>query len=77
MKDGVISMDEAQIDKMLKTAAGRLGMTPEQLKAAVSGGDVNSIMSRLDKNSAEKVKKAMSDKQMTDSILAAFNKDKK
>lgn len=74
MKEGVISMDEAQIGKMLNTAAARLGMTPEELKTAVSGGDVNSIMSRLDKGSAEKVKKAMSNKDITDKILSAINK---
>lgn len=69
-------MDEAQIDKMLQTAAVRLGLTTEQLKTAVKSGDVEGIMSRLDKNSADKVRNAMSNKQMTDSILAAFKSDK-
>lgn len=70
-------MDESQIDKMLQTAAVRLGLTPEQLKTAVKSGDVEGIMSRLDKNSADKVRNAMSNKQITDSILAAFKSDKK
>ena len=70
-------MDETQIDKMLQTAAVRLGLTTEQLKTAVKSGDVEGIMSRLDKNSAEKVRNAMSNKQITDSILAAFKSDKK
>lgn len=69
-------MDESQIDKMLQTAAVRLGLTPEQLKTAVKSGDVEGIMSRLDKNSADKVRNAMSNKQMTDSILAAFKSNK-
>ena len=69
-------MDESQIDKMLQTAAVRLGLTPEQLKTAVKSGDVEGIMSRLDKNSADKVRNAMSNKQITDSILAAFKNDK-
>lgn len=69
-------MDETQIDKMLQTAAVRLGLTTEQLKTAVKSGDVEGIMSRLDKNSADKVRNAMSNKQITDSILAAFKNDK-
>ena len=68
-------MDESQIDKMLQTAAARLGLTPEQLKTAMTNGDVEGIMSRLDDDSAQKVKKAMNNKFVTDSILAAFKKN--
>lgn len=66
-------MDEQQFEKMLKTAAAKLGMTPGELKSTAEKGDVNGILSHLDKKSAEKVKNAMS-KADTDNIYKNFDK---
>ena len=68
-------MDEKQIQKMLNLAANKLGMTPEQLKKAATSGDTEAILSRLDKSNADKVRSAMNDKNITDSILKSIKKD--
>ncbi len=65
-------MKESQIEQMLKIAAAKLNMSPEQLKSAASSGDVNSILSKLDKKSAQKVQSVMSDKKVTDELLKRF-----
>ncbi len=65
-------MDEKQIEKMLNTAAAKLGMTPEQLKKSAMSGDINGILSKMDKSSAEKVKNAMDNKKITDDLMKYF-----
>lgn len=67
-------MDEKQIEKMLAVAAAKLGMSPEQLKASAMSGDVDGILSRMDKNSADKVRSAMSDKKLTEELKQKFKK---
>ena len=49
-------------------------MTPEELKKTAMSGDVNGLLSKMDKSSAEKVKKAMNDKNITDELAKKFNK---
>lgn len=71
-------MKESQIEQLMKLAAAKLNMSPEQLKTAASSGDVNSILSNLDQKSAEKVKSVMNNKQITDELIKKFgqNQDK-
>lgn len=64
-------MNEKQFEQILRTAAVKLGMTPEELKKTAEKGDVNNIMSHLDKKSADKVKDAFS-KTNTDEIYNSF-----
>lgn len=67
-------MDEKQLNAMLQMASKKLGMTPEELKKTAMSGDVNGLLSKMDKSSAEKVKKAMNDKNITDELAKKFNK---
>lgn len=67
-------MDEKQIEKMLQMAAKKLGMTPEDLKASAKSGNVDGILSKMDKSSAEKVRSMMADKKLTDELNKKFNK---
>lgn len=66
-------MKDSQIEQLLKLAAAKLNMTPEQLKAAAKSGDTGAIFSKLDKQSAEKVQSVMNNKQLTDEILKKFS----
>ena len=70
-------MNEKQIEKMLNTAAAKLGMSPEQLKKAATSGDMNSIFSHMDKGAADKVRSALNDKKVTDDIMNTIMKNKK
>lgn len=67
-------MDEKQIEKMLEMAAKKLGMTPEDLKASAKSGNVDGILSKMDKSSADKVRSMMADKKLTDELNKKFNK---
>ncbi len=67
-------MDEKQIEKMLAMAASKLGMSPEQLKASAMSGDVDQILSRMDKGSADKVRSAMKDKDLAEKLAQKYNK---
>ncbi len=70
-------MDEKQLEKLLQSAAAKLNMSPDQLKKAATSGDVNSILSHMDKGSAEKVQSALNDKQFTDNLLNTLKNQKK
>ena len=69
-------MDEKQLSKMLSMAAAKLGMEPDGLKKALDGGNINDILSHMDKNSADKVRKAMNDKNISEDILKNFKSNK-
>ncbi len=67
-------MDEKQLAQMLQIASKKLGMTPEELKQKAMSGDVDSLLSKMDKSSAEKVKSIMKDKNITEELAKKFNK---
>ncbi len=67
-------MDEKQIEKMLEMAAKKLGMTTDELKNSAKSGNVDGILSRMDKSSADKVRSMMADKKLTDELNKKFNK---
>ena len=67
-------MDEKQLALMLQLASKKLGMTPEELKQKAMSRDVDSLLSKMDKSSAEKVKSIMKDKNITDELAKKFNK---
>ena len=69
-------MDEKQLEKMLTLAAAKLNMKPEELKASALSGDINSILSKMDEKSAEKVKSAIKDKNLTNDMLKKFKNGK-
>ena len=62
-------MDSSQFDKMLLLVSQKLGMTPEALKNAAMTGNTDEIFSHLDKDSLNKVKAVMSDKEAQEKIL--------
>ena len=66
-------MDEKQLAQMLQLASKKLGMTPEELKEKAMSGDVDSILSKMDKSSADKVKSIMKDKNITEELAKKFN----
>lgn len=67
-------MDEKQLAQMLQLASKKLGITPEELKQKAMSGDVDGLLSKMDKSSAEKVKSIMKDKNITDELAKKFNK---
>lgn len=68
----MISMEKQQFEKMLEVAASKLGLTPEQLKKAAETGNTEAILSRLDGNSADKIRSAMSNPKTAEAVMNAF-----
>ncbi len=69
-------MDEKQLEKMIALAAAKLKMSPEELKKSALSGNVDGILSKMDKSSADKVKKVMADKKLTEELAQKFKKEK-
>lgn len=53
-------MNNANMEKMLKMASGKLGISPNELKELLSKGDMNGLMAKMDSGEAQKFKNAMS-----------------
>ena len=69
-------MDANQLEKMLKMAADKLGMSPEQLKKAAESGNTQEILSHMEKSKADKVKQIMNDEKTMKTIFDSVNKGK-
>lgn len=67
-------MDEKQLEKMLNLAAAKLGMSTDELKNAAKSGNVDSILSKMDKKSQERARAVLKDKKLTDELAEKFKK---
>jgi DUF1680 family protein len=47
------------LENLLKTASGKLGMSPEKLMDALEKKDVNSILSRMSTDDKQKIKSVL------------------
>jgi len=47
------------IEKLLKTAGAKLGMSPEKLLGALEKGDMNSILSNMSPGDKQKIKSVL------------------
>ncbi|MCL1903056.1 MAG: hypothetical protein FWF94_01395 [Oscillospiraceae bacterium] len=52
------------MEKMLETAGGKLGIPADELKELLRKGDMNAIMSKMDKGEAQKLKNAMNNPEV-------------
>lgn len=64
-------MNEAQMQALLKLAADRLHVSPEQLRAAAERGDLSSIAGHANNLQAAQLKKLLSDPKTAEKLLAA------
>ncbi|MBR2319321.1 MAG: hypothetical protein IKA50_00870 [Clostridia bacterium] len=60
------SFTPAQMEKLLKVAASRLGTTPEQLKSAFQQGGLKGISDALSPQQAEKLQNGQAEKLLND-----------
>ena len=56
------------LEKLIKTASGKLGMSEEQLRKAVNEGDVSAIRQHLGASDKERIDKALKDRKVTDEL---------
>ncbi len=64
-------MNEVQMQALLKLAADRLHIAPEQLRAAAERGDLSSIAGHANNLQAAQLKKLLSDPKAAEKLLAA------
>ena len=60
------SFTPAQMEKLLKVAAGRLGTTPEALRAAFQQGGLKGVSEALPPQQAEKLQNGQAEKLLND-----------
>ncbi len=56
------------IEKLIKAASGKLGMSEEQLRSAVQKGDISAIRKRLDESDKARIDKVMKDRTVTENL---------
>lgn len=63
-------MNHEQLEAMLRSAAQRMGTTPEALQRAVQNGDLSSMLGRLDQNQAAAMEHVLSDPEAAKKLLS-------
>ena len=64
-------MNHEQLEAMLRSAAQRMGTTPEALQRAAQNGDLSSMLGRLDQNQAAAMEHVLSDPEAAKKLLSA------
>ena len=57
------------MEKMLEAAANKLGMKPEQLKAALEKGNTNEMLSRMQTDDRKKLETLLQNPQLREKIM--------
>lgn len=63
-------MNHEQLEAMLRSAAQRMGTTPEALQRAAQNGDLSSMLGRLDQNQAAAMEHVLSDPEAAKKLLS-------
>lgn len=61
--------NDKSLDKLLDLASKKTGANRDVLRSAVSGGDINKVLSALNSADAEKLKNALQNKAETEKLL--------
>lgn len=64
-------LNSKQLNELLRTLSNRLGSNPEEIQHAVQSGNINNLLKGLNPNDAEKIKKAMENKNIAEKLLAS------
>lgn len=63
-------MNHEQLEAMLRSAAQRMGTTPEALQRAAQNGDLSSMLGRLGQNQAAAMEHVLSDPEAAKKLLS-------
>ena len=58
-----------KMEKMLETAAGRLGMKPEELKAALEKGSTEQMVAHMRKDDRQKLEALLKTPQLREKLM--------
>ena len=57
------------MEKLLQTAAGKLGMSPDKLMNALEKGDMNGIVANMNPNDKQKIKSILEDGSAVEKLM--------
>jgi hypothetical protein len=57
------------MEKLLQTAAGKLGMSPDKLMNALEKGDMNDIVANMNPNDKQKIKSILEDGSAVEKLM--------
>ena len=57
------------MEKLLKTAGSRLGMSPERLMGALEKGDVNDILANMNNSDKQKLKSILENGNVVETLM--------
>lgn len=59
-----------KFENLLRSVAGKLGKSPEELQKANESGNVENLLGNLNPNDAQKIQKILADKNAANKILS-------
>ncbi len=62
-------ISEAELNRMIKEASGKVGADPKKLEQAVSSNSIDSVLENLRPEDAAKLQQVLSDKNATERML--------
>lgn len=63
--------NQQELEQLLKTAAQRLGTSPEKLKQQAENGNLHNMLSGLSANDAAKLQHVLSDQDAANKLLSS------
>ncbi|MCL2019279.1 MAG: hypothetical protein FWG70_05900 [Oscillospiraceae bacterium] len=57
------------MEKLLKTASSKLGMSPEKLMNALEKGDMNSVLSNMNPSDKQKIKSVLENGTAVETLM--------
>lgn len=68
-------MNQANFEKLIAAASGKLGTSPEKLKSSLEKGDIKSLSASLSKSDKEKLKMVLQNEELMNKLKSASNPD--
>lgn len=62
-------MKQNELERLLSSAAHKLGTTPEQLKQGAVSGDIDAMLNQMDPAEAQNLRRVLSDRKAAQEIL--------
>ena len=69
-KGGFSMPNQDELQKLLNTAAQRLGTNPDQLKKSAQNGDLSKMLGNLNANDAKKLQQVLNDPEAANKLLS-------
>ena len=66
-----MNMNQKGMDALINMVSKKMGASPDDLKKNLQSGDINNITKSMSSDDAEKLKQALSNKELTQKIMSS------